>query len=492
MNRRLFVTSLAFGGAGAALGWPCHAQETPGASVSIKVSPESRIAEIPANYSGLSYESAQLAHPEFFSPGNKTLIAFFRTLSPRGVLRIGGNSSEFTEWSPAGVVAQASGAAGVNPAGGPGGPGRRRTPVTPEAIRNLAAFLEATGWQLIYGLNLGRGAPERAAQEAKAVSESVGGRLVAFQIGNEPDLYYRPHRPHSLRPEGWDFDRYFSEWKEFFKAIRKVVPEAPFGAPDVVDRTDWIVDFAERGAKDIVLLSGHYYAEGPPSDPRMTIERLLERDPRLLANTPQIIEASRRCRRPFRMTEGNSCYNGGKRGVSDTFASALWAADYMLFLAQSGCVGVNFHGGGTGVYTPIASSPNAGFSARPIYYGLLLGEQFTGATMVETRGETQSRNVTAYAVKTRSGMRVAIFNKDEQHTVRASLKSGTSAHQARLWRLTAPAADSRAGVELAGAEVNSDGDWAAAREETIRGDHGTFTVGLPAASAAILFLQLST
>lgn len=231
-----------------------------------------------------------------------------------------------------------------------------------------------------------------------------------------------------------------------------------------------------------MLLSGHYYAEGPPSDPRMTIERLLE-------NTPRIMAASRRCHRPFRMTEGNSCYNGGKRGVIDTFASALWAADYMLFLAHSGYVGVNFHGGRTGVYTPIASGPEANYSARPIYYGLLVAEQFAGATMVETRVDTQSLNVTAYAAKTHSEMRVALFNKDERQTVRARLESGTPAPQAKLWRLTAPAIDSTAGVRLAGAEVNSDGGWDAAREETIAGDDGMFTVGLPAASAAILFLN---
>lgn len=75
---------------------------------------------------------------------------------------------------------------------------------------------------------------------------------------------------------------------------------------------------------------------------------------------------------PFRLAETNSCYQGGKPGVSDTFASALWGVDLMYQLASVGGMGINFHGGGYGWYTPIAGTPQNGFLARPIYYGMLL------------------------------------------------------------------------------------------------------------------------
>ncbi|MGH9582766.1 MAG: glycosyl hydrolase family protein [Bryobacteraceae bacterium] len=499
MTRRTFVDALALGGAQIALGRPFQGRQMPpGASISITVHPKKGVAEVPRNYNGLSYEAAQLGHAEFFAPGNKALIAFFRRLARHGVLRIGGNSSEYTVWSPAGAPAGAESAAAVNPAAGPPKGraqhhrhGLRRAHITPEAIRNLAAFLDAADWQLIYGLNLGKGTPEQAAQEAKAVSEAVGRRLIAFQIGNEPDLYHRG-RPWDLRPAGWDFERYFSQWQDFFRAVRKAVPHAPFGAPDVANlkATDWVVEFAERASNDIVLLSGHYYAEGPPTDPNMTIERLLARDPRLLEYTPRIMEASRKSHRPFRMTEGNSCFNGGKRGVSDTFASALWAADYMLLVAQYGYVGVNFHGGGNGVYTPIAGGMETGFSARPIYYGLLLGEEFAGTTMVETQVDAKDANVTAYAAKAKPGLRVAIFNKNERQAAHIALNTGAPAHRkATLWRLTAPSVESKTGVQLAGAEVSSDGAWSAKQEEPLNGSHGRYTVALPPASAAIVFLS---
>ncbi|HEX4228374.1 MAG TPA: glycosyl hydrolase family 79 C-terminal domain-containing protein [Bryobacteraceae bacterium] len=483
VSRRSFLGSIAFGSAATALEPPAQAQApAAGASVSISLHPDKVVATVPVNYNGLSYESAQLAHPEFFAPTNKPLIAFFRQLTKEGVLRIGGNTSEFAIWSPGGAPTGGAAESAVGPdAGGT----RQQTTITPEAIRNLSGFLNATGWQLIYGLNMGHGNPGRAAEEARAVADSVGSRLIAFQIGNEPDLYHR----NGLRPPDWTFDDYFSQWHEFFEAVRKAVPNASFGAPDVASNTDWIVEFAKKGADDIVLLSGHYYAEGPPTDPRMTISRLLQRDPRLLANVPRIMEASRKSHRPFRMTEGNSCYKGGKPGVSNTFASALWAADYMLFLAQSGYAGVNFHGGGNGVYTPIAGSIEAGFSSRPIYYGLLLGEQFAGSKMVETQADATGVNATAYAAKTDSGLRVAIFNKDERQPIQATLHPRMKTRNATVWRLAAPSVDSETGVRFAGGEASPEGLWSPHQEQPLTETQGQYAIDLPAASAALIFLS---
>lgn len=480
VTRRCFLCSAAAGGATAAWG-----SQTPpaGTSVSISLHPDKVVATVPGNYNGLSYESAQLAHPEFFAPTNKALIALFRQLAKKGVLRIGGNTSEFAMWSPGGTATGSAAEVAVGPdAGG----AKRQTTITPEAIRNLSGFLDATDWQLIYGLNLGHGNAGRAAGEAKAVADSVGSRLIAFQIGNEPDLYHR----NGLRPPNWAFEDYFSQWREFFEAVRKAVPNASFGAPDVAGNTDWIVEFSKKGADNIVLLSGHYYAEGPPTDPRMTISRLLQRDPRLALNVPRIMEAGRKSHRPFRMTEGNSCYKGGKPGVSNTFASALWAADYMLYLAQSGYVGVNFHGGGKGVYTPIAGSIDSGFSARPIYYGLLLGEQFAGSKMVETHVDATGVNATAYAAKMDSGLRVAIFNKDEQQAIQATLHPRMKTRTATVWRMNAPAIDSETGVRLAGAEVSPESAWSSRRQEQpLTEAEGQYAISLPAASAALVFLS---
>src|SRR5580692_4531556 len=57
------------------------------------------LATIPQDFIGLSYESAQLANPAFFSAENTALVALFRELSDHGVLRIGGGTSEFTAFT---------------------------------------------------------------------------------------------------------------------------------------------------------------------------------------------------------------------------------------------------------------------------------------------------------------------------------------------------------------------------------------------------------
>jgi len=470
--------------AGASFGAPAILRARPdsGAPLALTIQPSHEISKIPANFTGLSYESAQLGIPQFFAPSNNGLAGFVRRLGEKGVLRIGGNTSEFTVWAAAGAAPAALSAAVPPDTGGRIHP---KTPVTAQAVRNLAAFVKSCGWQLIYGLNLGNGTPEQAAAEAQAVCEAAGDSLLALQIGNEPDLYHR----NGLRPPDWTFDDYLAQWRDFARAIRGRVPQAPLAAPDVASNTSWIASFAEQAKDQIVMLTGHYYAMGPPTNPSMNIDRLLKPSASLERNVPIVMKASRESRRPFRMAEGHSCYNGGKAGVSDTFAAALWCGGYMLDMAQAGYCGVNLHGGGNGIYTPIAGNLQHGFSARPIYYGMLLAGQFAGAAMVPADLETHGVNATAYAAKGPTGLRVAIINKEEQQPIRVDVNPSFSSRHVAIWRLAAPTLDSKNGVTLAGAEVGNDGTWAPAKVETAAQKRGRMTIDLPAASAAVVWLR---
>jgi hypothetical protein len=60
--------------------------------------PDVTLNQLPVSYNGFSIEAATLEHPEIYHPANRTLVALFRRLSPNGVLRLGGNSSEFCWW----------------------------------------------------------------------------------------------------------------------------------------------------------------------------------------------------------------------------------------------------------------------------------------------------------------------------------------------------------------------------------------------------------
>lgn len=472
--------------------------------------------QVPADYVGLSYELAQLSDPTFFSPDNRDLIAYFRLLSPNGVLRIGGNTSEFC-WFRADASTPAPKLHVP-----PGDLAQNWMPhqlwaIKPKAIDALAGFLYATGWRAIYGLNFGNSTPARAAVEAAYVAHTLGDRLEFFQIGNEPDLYTKASN--GTRPPGWSFDDYVHEWSAYAEAIAASVPNARFGGPDVAASSDWVVKFSDAVPQQLssrlVALTGHYYAEGPPDDPRVTIERLLAGNPKIAKEASAIEATAHAYHRIYRMSEGNSCYRGGKPGMSDAFASALWGGDYMLLLASLGCGGVNFHGGrasflsaglgghtpglnvakkpqevSSGFYTPIRSEPGMPVKAQPIFLGMLLAGQFAGATMMRVNGTISGTNVTAYAAKTAKGSQIAIFNKDASGSMGCAIRMPHNLRSATAWRLQGPSLDATSHVTLAGAAVEPNAQWSPRKVETISVKNGAAQIEVPASSAALVFLSL--
>jgi hypothetical protein len=161
----------------------------------------------------------------------------------------------------------------------------------------------------------------------------------------------------------------------------------------------------------------------------------------------------------YRMTEGNTVYRGGKPGLSDVFASALWAADYLLTLMTFGYSGVNLHGGsghaqavsvgGTFVgeadmkdpnqphpkpfYTPIANEGtlagsgvngklNGKYLLEPSGYGMKFVSEFAGGKLLPVDFNPGGVNATAYAVRRADGrVLLAILNKDETQPLRLQL-----------------------------------------------------------------------
>jgi hypothetical protein len=309
-----------------------------------------------------------------------------------------------TVWDPTG---SAEGAGGETEGPDPGNGSDRGFSVTPRSINNLIGFLNGTGWRLIYGLNLARGKVDSIVGEAKYVAQATGDRLIALQFGNEPDLF---------RHAGgakWTYEEFIAKWNEFYAAIRAQLPGVPIAGPDT-SNPKWNSRFAEDAGHKVVLQTSHFYAEGPPTDPRMTIDYLLHPGERLQTYVMQAIDVSKKNGIPYRMAEGNTCYAAEKAGVSDTLATALWAVDFMLTVAQSGATGVNLHGGGDGLYTPIAGSMIEGYTARPIYYGMLLFKQFLGSTLLHTNVDGSGKNVAAYAARTDHAIQIVVLNREPQ------------------------------------------------------------------------------
>jgi uncharacterized protein (TIGR03437 family) len=185
------------------------------------------------------------------------------------------------------------------------------------------------------------------------------------------------------------------------------------------------------------------------------------------------------------MAETNSCYNGGEKGVSDVFASALWGVDYMFTLAGRNSAGVNFHGGGTGTYTPIAVTATQA-TARPLYYALLLFRAAARGRVVPVTVTANGVNLTAYGALDDDGtLRVTVIDKDMTQDAAVSIAPGAGYTAALAMRLTAPAVDSTTGVTLGAASVQADGSWLPAELENLPSSGGAFLTTVRAASAVL-------
>src|SRR6202041_1891386 len=96
LTRRRFLATAACTVAAARL----HAQDQSRIRVALSIPKDATGPHMPIDFVGLSYEVQQLADPSFFSAQNSGLIREFEALSSIGVLRLGGNTSEFAYWEP--------------------------------------------------------------------------------------------------------------------------------------------------------------------------------------------------------------------------------------------------------------------------------------------------------------------------------------------------------------------------------------------------------
>jgi hypothetical protein len=475
LDRRALLTGA--GALAALTALDTRAASPSGQTARLTLLPDTTLNTLPDSYNGFSIETATLENPEVFSAANRSMVDQYRRLTPNGVLRLGGNSSEFCWWKPD--------EQSQRPEIHVEGHGRTDNwmpqkfhAITPRAIDNLRGFLDACGWTCIYGLNFGTGSPERDAAEAAHVARALGGKLRYFQIGNEPDFYRADNN--LLRPRGWDFPDYLSEWMAIAHAVIEAVPDARFGGPDVGSSADWVVRFGNEAPKllggRLLELTGHYYAEGPPDSPQANIENLLARDPRIAERMDAIMPVARANKVGFRMAEGNSCYRGGKAGMSNALAGALWGMDYMLDMGARGCQGINFHGGGGSVissalgdklpgardardleiarlgtfYSPIAGNSTEGYTARPLFHAMRAVEQLAGSRLIATEFDAGEANVTAYAARRDHACRIALVNKDARRDLAVELMLPDDApRKGRVWRLTGPTLDAIDGVALA-------------------------------------------
>ncbi len=423
-------------------------------SLTLAVSTDSVRFTIPDNFMGLSYGPDAIGDTTQLSPTDNAMLLLLRQIGP-GVLRFGGNSMDNK-----GII-----------------------PFDSLKYRRALDFVSAIGWKTMMGLPLGTFDTTGAKSIVSFISSYGKKNLISYEIGNEPDLYSR----NGLRATTYAVTDYEKEFSQYYAAVRKIVPDAPFSGPTTAT-APWVVPFAAAAASQIMLLTQHHYVEGPAGDPSVTIAKLLSPSSKqaIVSKMNTMYAAAAAAGVPARLSECNSVYSGGQKGVSDVFAAALWTADFMFSIANAGIVGVNFHGGGTGPYTPIADSAGT-LKPRPEYYGMLFFKYASSGKIVKSKLNDTTVNVGAYVVKSSGdSVKVSLINKDSVNAYTITVQGISSQNPGTLVRLQAASLHSTSGITLGGDSIGIAKAWSPSASETVARSANQYVVSLPKASAAVL------
>ena len=450
---------------------------------------------IPGGFLGLSLEYPAVPGYAATVPGlvNPLFEQLIRNLAPgqSPVLRIGGDSTDRTWW-PVGQVARPPGVT---------------YSLSPRWLAITRALAEAVRARLILGINLEAADPVVAVGEARALLAGIGRRWVkALEVGNEPNWYstfpwYRKPagRPVPGRPKDYNlraFTRQFSTWSG-------VLPRIPLAGP-TVGSFAWLTHLGRLLAAEPTLrvVTVHRYPlnrcfTSPGSASYPTVANVLNRSASrgLAHGIARYVAIAHEHSAAFRVDEMNSVACGGKSGVSNTFASALWALDALFAMARTGVDGVNIHtfpGARYGLLSLRQAQGRRSASVRPEYYGLLMfARAAPPGSKLLVAVATGNPAVRAWATAAPDGRtRLVLINDDIFHRHTVLVRTPAPAGTATLERLSAPSAFATSGVTLAGQSFGAE-----TQTGTLRGPRrassldllaGAYEVMLPAASAAML------
>ena len=431
-----------------------------------------------------------LGHP---GAPNRVYFRLLRNLGA-GVLRLGGNSQDNTCWDKVHAPH----------------PDACEGELDSADLRLFAQAARGSGWPLIVGLNLKQNDASWALREVtEGVAREIPVSLVfALEPGNEPDLFSRtPYRQRSYSPA--DQVPEFLAHLRAFQAdpvARRYAVAGPATCCPWRNARDLAVFLDGVGRDQLRWVTVHNYSATTCGGQTLSIARLLSRE--LMDGFDEearpLVAVARERGSPIAMAETNSASCGGMPGVSNAFASALWALDYAFTLAEDGFVNVAFHtsyrpSGGSS-YNPVDTYGRQDAAGRwryrnvaePLYYAMyLFGRHASGGQLLSATVESAA-NVRAYAVSRCAGCAVKVFvlNKDTSAAGPVRVRLSDRMGAASLLLLSAPSLASLApDVRLGGRQFDAAGSIAATATTPVRPDAaGDYSFELPNAAIALLTL----
>ena len=466
------------------------------ASVSVRVAVNGPTVGIPRSFLGFSTEYWTLPVDENHIALYRRVLALLHTPGDgRFVLRIGGVSSDHSFWQLA----------------------VHRSPewafaITPRWIARTARIVRQSRLRVIIDLNLITATPALNADLAReAVAALPRGSIAAFEIGNEPDVYN--HQVWGVRLEG---DRtangalpssltagtYATMFSADARSLHAVAPTVALQGPALADprlSLGWIARLLAGRHPRLDAVSVHEYPytacarPGAPAYP--TIGKLLSpRTTTRMANavTPAV-RLARRSALPVRVSEFNSVTCGGVRGVSNSFASALWAPSALFAFVRAGVSSADLHVRAFSINAPFGFD-RAGVVPRPLLYGLILFTRMLrpGSRLVRVRVQGPAgAPLRAWAVRqTRRRLSILLIDRTTR-AVRVGVPL-PSHRRATVQRLVAPSARATSGETLDGQWLGADLRWKGRkRVERVAPHGGRFTITVRAMSAELMTTQLA-
>jgi hypothetical protein len=454
---------------------PASLLGAPQPTVTVSLGTHNVGAAVPADFLGLSFEAEAVGRLALFRPGGE-LDALLASLG-RGVIRFGGVSADKSAaWVPDGAPA----------------PPWARTAFSRADLARIAAVAQLAGWRALWTLGLGHYEPLRGAREAAAARALFGPALLGVEIGNEPDAFVKE----GFRTSGWSLPLWLRQIAAYRRAIAWSARGAPMAAPDAasgIRPLKWVRAAARSHPR---LLTDHFYPLTSCGYMRPPISQLLGSPVRagedaMLARLATISHARAT---PLRIDETNDVSCHGEAGVSDSFASALWAVDWTVRVMHAGLAGLNFHDllDEPGAYSPLILRAGA-LHAKPEWYGLLMAARLAGQRpLLDGTLNDSSLTVAGFlGPGRRPSLSIVLvdFEPPGSAPLAVHLRVPGRYRAGTVLRLTGPSPAALSGVTLGGSEVGADGRWRPRLPlPVLRASHGACELSISPSSAALVTL----